>query len=81
MVSFQKVLILVVMMLIGMSSSFAAVWSITYPRALNTEDKGQEYPLAVLKLALEKTGVRFQLQPTDRISLREKSIRQLDEKR
>ncbi|MFC3093224.1 amino acid ABC transporter substrate-binding protein [Alteromonas sediminis] len=59
----------------------AAVWSITYPRPLSAEDKRHEYPLAVLTLALEKTGVRYQLMPSDRIILQAKSIRQLAENR
>ncbi|WP_416308139.1 amino acid ABC transporter substrate-binding protein [Neptunicella sp. SCSIO 80796] len=39
----------------------AAVWDVVYPKPIDDEDKRNEYPLAVLKLALEQTGVKFQL--------------------
>jgi len=60
---------------------YAAVWSISYPRPLSAEDKRHEYPLAVLTMALEKTGVRYRLTPSDRIILQAKSIRLLAENR
>lgn len=59
----------------------AAVWNITYPRALTDNDVRNDYPIALLTLALNKTGVRYQLKPSDRIMLQGKSIRQLRENR
>ncbi|MDM7860010.1 amino acid ABC transporter substrate-binding protein [Alteromonas sp. ASW11-36] len=58
-----------------------AVWNITYPRALNDNDVRNDYPIALLTLALDKTGVRYQLKPSDRIMLQGKSLRQLRENR
>lgn len=62
-------------------STQAALWSITYPRALDDKDLRTEYPLAVLTLALEKTGVKYKLRPSDRIMLKGKALRQLKENR
>lgn len=59
----------------------AASWSLIYPRPLNGDDRRQDYPLALLKLALSKTGVRYTLLPSNRIMLQGKAIRQLKENR
>ncbi|GGW74374.1 amino acid ABC transporter substrate-binding protein [Alteromonas halophila] len=59
----------------------AATWTLTYPRPLDDDDMRSEYPVALLKLALDKTGVNYQLLPSDRILLQGKSIRQLRENR
>ena len=37
----------------------AALWTITYPRPIDDTDARTEYPIALLKLALEKTGVNY----------------------
>ncbi|MBU2977341.1 transporter substrate-binding domain-containing protein [Alteromonas sp. C1M14] len=62
-------------------SAHAALWSITYPRGLDDKDLRTEYPLAILTLALEKTGVKYKLKPSDRIMLKGKALRQLKENR
>lgn len=59
----------------------AAQWSITYPRSLDDNDLRNEYPVALLTLALEKTGVKYKLLPSDRIMLQGKALRQLRENR
>lgn len=59
----------------------AALWSITYPRSLDDGDLRNEYPIALLTLALEKTGVNYSLLPSDRIMLQGKALRQLRENR
>lgn len=59
----------------------AAVWNITYPRSLSANDQRNLYPLKVLELALDATGVRYTLTPSDKILLQAKSIRQLKENR
>ncbi|AYA63872.1 amino acid ABC transporter substrate-binding protein [Alteromonas sp. RKMC-009] len=59
----------------------AALWSITYPRPIDERDLRNEYPLALLTLALEKTGVKYSLLPSDRIMLQGKALRQLRENR
>ena len=59
----------------------AAVWNIVYPRELTEDDVRNNYPIAILTLALNKTGVRYTLTPSDRIMLQGKALRQLRENR
>lgn len=59
----------------------AATWTLTYPRPLNEDDMRAEYPVALLTLALDKTGVTYELLPSDRILLQGKALRQLRENR
>ena len=59
----------------------AALWTITYPRPLADNDLRAEYPIALLTLALEKTGVKYQLRASERILLQGKALRQLKENR
>ncbi len=63
------------------SSAFSAMWTVTYPRPLDDSDKRSEYPIALLQLALDKTGVNYELLASDRILLSGKAIRQLKENR
>jgi hypothetical protein len=63
------------------TSSGAALWTITYPRPIDEGDARAEYPIALLKLALDKTGVNYELRPSDRILLTAKAMRQLKENR
>ncbi|WP_100642339.1 amino acid ABC transporter substrate-binding protein [Alteromonas facilis] len=66
---------------LNIAVSHAAVWNIKYPRALNEGDLRNDYPIALLALALDKTGVRYQIMPSDRIMLQGKALRQLRENR
>ncbi|WP_018984473.1 type 2 periplasmic-binding domain-containing protein [Salinimonas chungwhensis] len=59
----------------------AALWSITYPRPISENDMRTEYPVALLTLALEKTGVKYSLLPSERILLQGKALRRLKENR
>ncbi len=59
----------------------SAVWTIHYPKALTADDRRNDYPLAVLTLALDKTGVRYELVPSDKILSQGKAVRQLKENR
>lgn len=58
-------------------SGVAATWQINYARLDETLDHRANYPLAVLRLALDHTGVRYQLQPTRKVLLQGKAIKQL----
>ena len=68
-------------LLLAIDKAHAAVWHIVYPRALLEADVRNDYPIALLKLALDKTGVRYNIKPSDRILLQGKAIRQLRENR
>ena len=59
----------------------AATWTINYPRPIDDTDARAQYPIALLKLALDKTGVNYELRPSDRILLTSKALRQLRENR
>lgn len=79
--SVSKLSLLVVLWFCLVGQLHAAVWSITYPRPLDEDDLRHEYPLALLELALDKTGVRYSLMPSERIMLQGKAVRLLKENR
>ena len=58
-------------------SAIAATWQINYARLDETLDHRATYPLAVLRMALEHTGVRYVLKPTRKVLLQGKAIKQL----
>lgn len=68
-------------MLVFAKHASGALWTITYPRPLDETDERTQYPVALLKLALDKTGVNYELKPSDRILLTGKAMRQLRENR
>lgn len=57
----------------------AAVWEITYPQSSVEEDVRNEYPIALLKLALEKTGVRYELKPSIKPLYQARAVKRLEE--
>lgn len=68
-------------LLLSSTQASGALWTITYPRPLDDSDERSQYPIALLKLALDKTGVNYELRPSDRILLTGKAMRQLRENR
>ena len=75
------VLMCFVSLVLYSSQAQSALWTITYPRPLDDSDTRSQYPIALLKLALDKTGVNYELRPSDRILLTGKAMRQLRENR
>lgn len=65
--------------LFSSSVAKAAVWTITYPQSEIADDERYEFPLAVLDLCLQKTGVRYQLIPSSAPITQAKSIKRLEE--
>jgi hypothetical protein len=61
------------------SFSHAVTWVITYPGALYDGDERHKYPEALLKLALDKTGVRYEMRASTRLKYQSKALRQLKE--
>lgn len=59
----------------------AAIWNITYPRPLTDFDPRNRFPLMLLTLALDQTGVKYKLLPSERILLQGKALSQLAENR
>lgn len=61
--------------------ALSATWNIKYPRPMSDTDSRHQYPLQLLEKALEKTGVKYQLTPTDKILLQSKALKQLKDNR
>lgn len=59
----------------------AAVWKITYPRPITEFDQKSQYPVKLLSLALDQTGVKYRLVPTEKSMEHHRSIVQLTENR
>ncbi|GAB2699449.1 amino acid ABC transporter substrate-binding protein [Aliiglaciecola sp. 3_MG-2023] len=74
---------LIGLMLLSFFGHFAsaATWEITYPRPMTDNDRRQEYPVKLLALALEQTGVSYELQAASVVMSQEKSLKQLAENR
>jgi hypothetical protein len=63
--------------LIVVMPALSATWNIRYPRPMSDTDSRHQYPLQLLERALEKTGVKYHLAPTDKILLQSKALKQL----
>lgn len=59
----------------------AAIWKITYPSPVSDYDKRSQYPVKLLSLALDQTGVKYRLAPTEKVLLLDRAITLLTEKR
>lgn len=57
----------------------AATWVITYPQATSLNDPRQNYPIELLHLALEKTGVQYHVKASSKPLSQAKSLRKLRE--
>lgn len=57
----------------------SAVWIVNYPQSDIENDARDEFPLALLELALKKTGVRYQLNPSIKPMLQSRSLKRLEE--
>ena len=62
-------------------NSMAASWRINYPRPLSESDRRSEYPLKLLALALDQTGVNYRLIASDRIMSQSKALKRLMDNR
>ncbi|GAC13953.1 type 2 periplasmic-binding domain-containing protein [Aliiglaciecola lipolytica] len=62
-------------------TAIAATWEITYPRPISEDDHRQDYPVKLLALALDQTGVKYKLQPASVVMLQDKALKQLAENR
>ena len=65
------------MLLVMSPIAHAATWTIHYSKPEDPTDPRTTYPLAVLKLALEHTGVNYQLYPSKKVLSQGRSIKQL----
>ncbi|GAC18442.1 hypothetical protein [Paraglaciecola arctica] len=59
----------------------SASWQITFPRALESASTIEEYPIELLALALDQTGVNYQLTPSVNILSKGKALSRLQDNR
>ena len=59
----------------------SASWQITFPRPLETASTIDEYPLQLLSMALDQTGVNYQLKPSDNVLTKGKALDRLQDNR
>lgn len=77
----MKNLVFSIILLLVCTNVFGATWNITYPRPLTENDQRAQYPVKLLALALEQTGVNYSLEPTAMVLLQDKALKQLGENR
>lgn len=76
-----SLLMIIVATLMFVFPASGAVWSVKYARPPETLTKRIDYPVEVLKLALDATGVRYELVTSDRIMNRARAVRQIKRNR
>ncbi|MFT6270411.1 MAG: hypothetical protein ACJAVV_003246 [Alphaproteobacteria bacterium] len=59
--------------------AFSAVWIITYPQSEVENDVRYDYPLALLELALQKTGVRYKIKQSMSPMRQARALKRLEE--
>lgn len=59
----------------------SASWQITFPRPLEVTSTIDEYPLQLLSLALDQTGVNYQLNPSENLLSKGKALDRLQDNR
>ena len=75
----KRVLISIVM-IVSMSAQGAS-WQITYPRPVDTASSIEDYPIQLLALALDQTGVNYELNPSDKVLPKGKALSRLQDNR
>lgn len=73
-------LLSVILLLVSISCQ-GATWRITYPRPVSDSDMRTKYPVQLLSLALDQTGVNYTLLPSDLIMLQTKALKRLTDNR
>ncbi|MFT4939213.1 MAG: hypothetical protein ACI88A_002247 [Paraglaciecola sp.] len=61
--------------------SQSAEWKISYPKPVSDEDLRTSYPVQLLSLALDQTGVNYRLVPSDKILQQSKALKRLEDNR
>jgi len=63
------------------ANAYCASWQITFPRPLETASTIDEYPIQLLALALDQTGVNYQLKPSENLLSKGKALSRLQDNR
>lgn len=74
-----KLIIVTIILLSG--NAFAASWQVTFPKPPATATTIDEYPLQLLSLALDQTGVNYQLKPSEKVLTKAKAMAILQDNR
>ncbi len=74
-------LVALLLLMSAHTKTFAATWQITYPSPASETDQSADYPLAVLSLALNQTGVNYQLIPSVKHYSQSKNLNRLKDNR
>jgi len=74
-------IIIAVFILLFSVNAKSASWQITFPSSLETASTIDEYPIKLLALALDQTGVSYQLIPSDNFLSKGKAIDRLQDNR
>jgi hypothetical protein len=72
---------LAVFILLFSVNAQSASWQITFPRSIETPSTIDEYPIQLLALALDQTGVNYQLKPSDNFLSKSKALDRLQDNR
>jgi hypothetical protein len=72
---------LAVLILFFSVNAQSATWQITFPRTLDTASTIDEYPIKLLSLALDQTGVNYELKPSNNILPKGKALDRLQDNR
>jgi hypothetical protein len=59
----------------------SASWQITFPRAIEATSSIDEYPVQLLSMALDQTGVNYQLKPSENFLSKAKAVGRLKDNR
>ena len=74
-------IIIAVFILLFSVNAKSASWQITFPSSLETASTIDEYPIKLLALALDQTGVSYQLIPSDNFLSKGKALDRLQDNR
>jgi hypothetical protein len=73
--------VLVGFLLLFSLNVLGASWQITFPRPIETASTIDEYPVQLLSLALDQTGVNYQLKPSESQLTKSKALDRLQDNR
>lgn len=80
-VSLKVVKLLTFLLALACGSAFSASWQITYPKPALESDIMTTYPIALLTLALDQTGVNYELSASSNQLTKVKALNRLEDNR
>lgn len=77
----MKLLIFILLSCCHFSILQAATWKIVYPRMVSEQTEEPSYPVKLLELALQQTGVKYELTASEELFTPERALKQLSANR